>query len=201
MTDASGKNAWALRGQIRVSPGALIPTMNPRQPSVPTQPRLIKTFAICWLVASVCAATVSAQPMASPVRAPAEIAVDTGSAEEGGQAGKTAGGKRSVTDRFAMAFLGGLPIGLLGVALEDPVGFIALGVGVVTIDAAWKAGSVAPSPHEIRTDRGEAYRRAYRESYGKRLRERRGKAAMLGGLVGTVTGFGLLFVLLSGSGT
>jgi hypothetical protein len=65
------------------------------------------------------------------------------------------------------------------------------------IGGAWRLGTVKPPPSQPIQSRGEAYARAYSKSYEKRLLERRGRAALLGGLAGTLTGLGFLILLLS----
>jgi len=98
-----------------------------------------------------------------------------------------------------LGFIGGLPIGFLGISVSqgDPGGVIAVGSGAAIIGAAWRVGTAKPPPSLYIQSRGEAYARSYSESYAERLLERRRNAAMVGGLAGTAIGFGLLVLLLS----
>lgn len=133
----------------------------------------------------------------------APVTADTSTALQGIHAGSAAAAERSVAGRGMLGFIGGLPIGFLGTLLlqGDPAGPIGVGLGLGIIGVAWKLGDAAPPQTQSILERGEAYRRAYSESYEKRLSERRKKAALLGGLAGAVTGLGILFSLLSGLDT
>ena len=98
-----------------------------------------------------------------------------------------------------LGFIGGVPLGFLGplVTQGDPGGAIGVGSGAAIIGGAWRLGTAKPPPSPYIQSRGEAYARSYSESYEKRLLERRRNAALLGGLAGTLTGFGFLILLLS----
>jgi len=128
----------------------------------------------------------------------AVVTADTGTAAEGRRDGSAAAAERSVAGRAIVGFIGGLPIGLFGlVGPGDPALAIGVGSGVGIVGAAWRLGRSDPPLNQSIQERSESYRRAYSESYKDRLRKRRGKAAILGGVAGVVSGFGLLIALLS----
>jgi hypothetical protein len=55
-------------------------------------------------------------------------------------------------------------------------------------------------PSDLQRDdnsHGTEYASAFNEAYAQRLRERRGKAALIGGAIGTVAGLGFLIHFLS----
>ena len=157
--------------------------------------RILIAAGAAWFIAmSVGAQHASAQDSASP-----KPIADTGTAEQGTRNGKSAAEDRAVSGRAMLGFLGGLPIGFLGITVSqgDPAGAIGIGSGAAIIGAAWRVGTAKPPPSRYVQSRGEAYARSYSESYEKRLLERRRNAALLGGLAGTGIGFGVLFLLLS----
>jgi hypothetical protein len=158
-----------------------------------------QTSPILSIVFLFAATIVGAQRLPGQSIGPAQIAADTGTVAEGRQAGTAAAGEVQVVGRAAVGFIGGLPIGFLGILVTqgDPAGPIGVGTGLLIIGAAARLGDTRPPRTQSLSERGDSYRRAFTESYGKRLLQRRGKAAMLGGLAGAVTGFGLLLALIS----
>ena len=162
------------------------------------------TFSLTRIVVAVAASSFLAVPVGAqqvPAQNPATppVTADTGTAVEGSRNGRSDADDPSVAGRAVLGFLGGLPIGFLGplVSQGDPGGSIGIGSGVGIIGAAWIVGSAKPRPSPYHRERGEAYWRAYSESYKERLLERRAKAAVLGGLGGVLFGFGVLFLFLS----
>jgi hypothetical protein len=127
---------------------------------------------------------------------------DSGTWAQGREAGRAAGRLPPVTARAVGGFIGGLPVGALGIfALldRDPVQVLGTGVGLAVIIGAATRGSAAP-PAELMataTARGDTYARAFGDGYAERLRGRRRAAALLGGTAGAVAGFGALVALLS----
>ena len=159
-------------------------------------------LVIRGVVAAVClitATSVRAQQVPGGTTVAVPIAADTGTTVEGASAGIVAAEERVVAGRAMGGFIGGLPIGFLGLLLTraDPAGAIGVGSGLVIIGVSWKLGGIEPPQTQTLREHGPAYQRAYSRSYGERLRQRRRNAAILGGVAGTVTGFGLLFLLLS----
>jgi hypothetical protein len=157
--------------------------------------RILVAAGAAWCIAT----SVGAQHASAQDSASVKPAADTGTAEEGSRDGKSAADDRPVSGRAMLGFIGGLPIGFLGITVSqgDPAGAISIGSGAAIIGAAWRLGTARPPPNRFMQSRGEAYARSYSESYKERLLERRRNAALLGGLAGTAIGFGVLILLLS----
>ncbi len=158
--------------------------------SLATIPAWKQTCSVLSSVILLVASTASAQepPAQNPASAP--ITADTGTVEEGRQAGKVAAGKRRMEGRLTAGYVGGLAISTLGtyVFVDKRLGVIGLGTGVAIIGTAWSLGDTQPLRTPSTSERGDAYSRAYSESYAKTLRSRRRKAVLLGGVVGIVGG-------------
>ena len=150
---------------------------------------------LCLIVAT----SVRAQQVPAGGSCAVPIAADTGTTAEGARAGIAAAEERVVAGRAMGGFIGGLPIGFLGILViqGDPVGAIGIGAGVGIIGASWRLGGIEPPQTQSLRDHGPAYQGAYARSYRERLLDRRRKAAILSGVAGSVTGFVLLFMLLS----
>lgn len=128
----------------------------------------------------------------------AQVGADTGTAAEGLRDGSADASERSVAGRMMLGFLGGLPVGFFAPSAVafNPGSIVGVGLGLGVIGATWKLGDAKPRPQSSR-GRGESYNLAYSEIYRERLLERRKQAGILGGLVGGVSGLGLLVLLLS----
>ena len=124
---------------------------------------------------------------------------DTSTAEEGMRAGIEAANDRNVAGQAILGFVGGVPIGFSALVLRqgDAPAILAGAVGVGIIETTWRIGNATPRLTPAVEERGAAYARAYSRSYRERLVERRRNAARVGGLVGTLSGLGLLFYALS----
>jgi hypothetical protein len=129
------------------------------------------------------------------------VATDTGTWYDGRKAGRDAADKQSVGGRAGLAFLGGLPVGFMGLLAAsdgDAVQTLPTGGGIALIGFAFAARP--PRPAEIMANaggRGETYSRAFLEAYSSRMRSRQRVAAVAGGAAGIATGFGLLVYVLS----
>jgi hypothetical protein len=157
--------------------------------------RVIVAASAAWFIAmSLGAQRASAQDSVS-----LKVLANTGTAQEGSRDGKSAAEERPVSGRAMVGFIGGLPIGFLGILVlqGDPGGAIGIGSGAAIIGAAWRVGTAKPPLSPYIQSRGETYARFYSESYEERLLERRRNAALLGGLAGSAIGFGFLVLLLS----
>jgi hypothetical protein len=132
---------------------------------------------------------------------PPRAALDTGSWSDGRKAGRDAADHGSVGGRAGLAFIGGLPVGFLGllaVTDGDPVQTVPTGGGIALISFAFAARPARPSEMIAYSEgRGETYSRAFIESYSSRMRSRQRVAALAGGAAGIATGFGLLVYFLS----
>ena len=123
---------------------------------------------------------------------------DTSTSEEGMRAGIEAANERNVVGHGILGFVGGVPIGFFaGLGQGDTQAILGGVLGVAVIETSWRIGRAIPPPTPVIEERGAAYARAYSRSYRERLVERRKKAARVGGLVGTLSGVGLLFFALS----
>ena len=121
---------------------------------------------------------------------------DTLTAVQGAQAGQIAARRPEVFGRAMLGFVSGIPIGFSVPSFAyGGVGGVAL--GVAGIEAAGRLGDTAPSPGAEIQARGDAFTKAYIESYSTTLSRRRVGAARTGGVMGSVAGFGFLFFLLS----
>ena len=157
--------------------------------------RIVIAAGATWLIAT----SVGAQHASAQDSVSVKPIADTGTAEEGSRDGRSAAEDRSVAGRGMVGFIGGVPIGFLGplITQGDPGGAIGVGSGAAMIGGASRLGTAKPPPSQCIQSRGEAYARACSESYEKRLLERRARAALLGGLAGTLTGLGFLMLVLS----
>lgn len=142
-----------------------------------------------------------AQEAAPP---PADSAVAL--AAEGRGDGRLHAGRPGTGGSFAAGFAAGLPIGFFGLAAgvslrPVPVAGALGGVagGGAALGFAERPARVLPPELEQRlAGRGSVYGEAFRHAYSARLRDRRRKAVMAGGLTGTAVGLVLVLQALSG---
>lgn len=115
--------------------------------------------------------------------------------------GRRAAGRADTFGRGTLAFFGGVPIGFFGplvpFAFREPVALVppAVGAGLVALAVAGRA----EPPDELATQaaaRGPVYARVYRDAYTERLRARRKRATLIGGIAGAGTGVALLVVVI-----
>ena len=129
------------------------------------------------------------------------VAPDTGTWYDGRKAGRDAADKRSVGGRAGLAFLGGLPVGFMGLLAAsdgDAVQTLPTGGGIALISFAFAARPPRPDEQMAKAaGRGETYSRAFVEAYASRMRSRQRIAAVAGGAAGIATGFGVLVYFLS----
>lgn len=115
--------------------------------------------------------------------------------------GNAAARKIPVSGRGAAGFVSGLPVGFLGPFLilgGSPIGALGVGAGGAGMYAAAQTGNRAPSDSlaVLAQQKGAEYAKAFSKGYSDRLLARRRTAALLGGVGGTATGFGALFLLI-----
>jgi hypothetical protein len=115
--------------------------------------------------------------------------------------GNAAARKIPVSGRGAAGFMSGLPVGFLGPFLifgGNPVGALGVGAGGAGIYAAAQTGNRVPSDSltALAEQKGAEYAKAFSKGYSDRLLARRRSAALIGGVGGTATGFGALFLLI-----
>lgn len=126
--------------------------------------------------------------------------------EDGVLAGSSAAEAPSVSSHGVAGFIGGLPLGLLGiVALKDRDSpqIVGAGGGLALIAAATLVGPAEPPADLLLAadERGRAYAAGFITGYETRLRSRQRRAALVGGLAGVGAGLGLLILALSGAPT
>ncbi|CAA9329790.1 MAG: hypothetical protein AVDCRST_MAG68-2428 [uncultured Gemmatimonadetes bacterium] len=147
----------------------------------------IRVAALLAVLLALCAPALAAQPAAA-------------------DSGRAAAGRASTAGYAVGGFLGGVLLGLGGYALlegERPHNPLALyagfGAGVVTgaVVTAGESGRELPArvAERLRALTPEE-REAFRAAYTARVRERRTRAAVLGGLAGTAVGASAVAALL-----
>ena len=117
--------------------------------------------------------------------------------EAGRVAGRRAGSHGGgVIWRGGTAFVVGLPLGVvapLGLFAREPAALAGtVGATALLVKMASGRGKVPPHLARAAQENGPEYARAFRESYGDRIRARRKRSVLIGGTIGTVTGAALL---------
>lgn len=118
------------------------------------------------------------------------------------EAGIAAADAHAVSGRAILGFFGGVSVGFftpIALATRHPASALVPFGGVALIATAAGAGSTSP-PEELvtRASRGDPWLAAeFQSAYERRLTSRRKRAAVIGGVTGTVTGVGLLAWLIS----
>lgn len=165
-------------------------------------PSLPKRYAGVFFVA-VCTATspLTAQDSSMP---PSDSVLERARHE-----GAVAANRHSTIGHAAASIASGLVLGYMlpitlregdSGSLHDPeTRFVVSGMAGLAISFALASrGTSAPAPGErqLKGDRSPEYRDAYQEGFARRLRERRQRAVLLGGIAGSAAGFGLLYLLV-----
>lgn len=120
-------------------------------------------------------------------------------------AGRTAADREAVWPFFGLAVAPAAAVGFFGTigasegfGFGDPeTGLAALGAAglLLTIGVArWTAAPPGPEDRRL-VDRPSSYQRAFRDAYTQRLRQRRGRAILWGGLTGAAAGLGFLLLV------
>ena len=128
-------------------------------------------------------------------------AVDRGEWRKAYDAGSEAASQQLVGHRAILAFVAGFPLGV-GIAASrqsyEPRAWGLVGMSVATVVAAANLGKTEV-PQWIMEDptvwRG-GDERAFREGYAERLRSRRAKAAIRGGVAGALLSIALLITVV-----
>jgi hypothetical protein len=171
------------------------------------KPILRLALAVPLLLLALASAAVEAQ---EPVQSssPTLAHQDDSLTAAGRRDGSASANNHGVRGRFALAFVGGLPLGFVGplaVASHYSAPKLAAGAGIGVIGAAAVAGEAGPPQSLIDSVgmHGSHYEQAFRRAYSDRLRDRRKRSAFWGGLAGTATGLGafILIASLAYSGT
>jgi hypothetical protein len=136
-----------------------------------------------------------------PVRSPAE--------EAGARAGIDAADQVSFGVLAPLTFIAGLPIGFFGplMAPEAPWPNVRFGdlaaaaaVGTLVVVAVRQADrATCPVSPWVANPSDTTYRKAYAESYARRVSHRRAKHVAIAGVGGIATGFVIVYTILSGT--
>jgi hypothetical protein len=121
----------------------------------------------------------------------AQTADSVSAVEAGRRDGRAYAEGAPVGDRFALAVVAGIPVGLFALSAKqgDAVGLLAVTAGGGTVLLASHVGARTPEAHRQRASaRGQQYAQAFDRAYRETLQQRYRRAAVTGGVVGAVVG-------------